>query len=289
MLPEISIPLFNGNITIYTFWACLSIALIMTVWMIRKLCSKYGVEKSLFFESAYIFFIVTFLVSRLAHILLFYGIPGKSSFLVDYPSSFFSMSDFYFSFTGFILWIITSLWIIGKRYTIAQMRSIVDITVISLLFWAIIAYLWALLGGQIYGVEVNGVLSIDYSTSNPSLGDFRRFPLAAIYIMTAILSFTLAYLFKVAHPKDGYPTYVAIVAFSTLLLIGEFFNDASRDHFSSLFWLAQGWHFLNANQLLAIVWVIWGIRGMKHLMDSSTDDILPKKTANEKEIEKKLS
>jgi len=28
---------------------------------------------------------------------------------------------------------------------------------------------------------------------------------------------------------------------------------------------------------------------MKHLMDSSTDDILPKKTANEKEIEKKLS
>lgn len=219
-----------------TFGVCLTISFGLFYWMLRRLGRKYRINTAFFSVNLLTFFLTTFLVSRLAHVLLFLGIPTKSAFLTEYPFwSFFLTPDFFFSFGGAIVGFLTVFLIIFADRESDDRDDALDIVVISGLFATIVGYLGAFLGGQTYGVKSTGIFSVDYLNSNFILADFPRFPIALFYVFFVILIFSFCYIVKKLHKEKGLSAGLGSLLFGIMWFIGEWWNDSSGDNFSYLF------------------------------------------------------
>jgi hypothetical protein len=237
---------------------------------------KYHINTAFFSANLHAFVLVTFFLSRLAHVILYIGLPTKSAFSWEFPiSSFFLMSDFYFSLWGALLWFFGTFLFFFRDRDDADRDDALDITVISWLFAAILGYLWAFFGGQTYGIRSESFLSVNY-VDNPILAEFPRFPLALVYFLCIIFIFSFTYIIKKLRPERGFAAGVGALLWGIMWFIGEWWNDASSDNFSYLFGLLTDWKVFNFNQILSLFLMAWGAWRIAHIVPSPLSDwIIP--------------
>lgn len=273
MYPELyTFTLGDNSVPVMTFGVCLTISFILFYWMLWRLGRKYQINTAFFTTNLLVFFLMTFFVSRLAHILLYIWLPTKSAYSGEFWfSSFFLMSDFYFSLGGAIIWFFATFFYLFRERDDADRDDALDITVISWLFWAAIAYLWAFLGGQTYGIRSESFISVDY-INNPILAEFPRFPLALIYMLCIIFIFSFTYIIKKLRPERWFAAAVGALLWGIMWFIGEWWNDASSDNFSYIFGLISDWKIFNFNQLLALFLMAWGAWRIAHIVPSPLSD-----------------
>ncbi len=268
MYPELyTFTLWNISVPVMTFWLALTLSFALFYWMLWRLGKKYSLQTSFFSADLLLYVFVTFFVARLAHVLLYYGISGKSAFSIEYfITSFFFVSDFYFSLGGAVVWFFGIFLFLFRKKEKEDMYSTLDIVVISWLFASIVWFLWAFFWGQTYGI-LSESFWIDY-TNNPILAAYKRFPLALIYFIGSLFIFSLTYITKKLRPEVGLASSVWALLWWIVWFLCEWWNDASSDNISSLFGLIIDWKFLNFNQYIALVLIVWGVWRLAHIIPS---------------------
>ncbi len=269
MFPELYTFTFGDtSVPVMTFGLCLTISFILFYWMLWRLGRKYQINTAFFSTNLLVFFLVTFFVSRLAHVLLYLGLPTKSAYSGEFWfSSFFLMSDFYFSLGGAIIGFFGTFYYLFRERDEVDRDDALDITVISWLFGAAVGYLGAFLGGQTYGIRSESFLSVDY-INNPILAEFPRFPLALIYMFAIIFIFSLTYIIKKLRPERWFAAGVWALLWGIMWFLGEWWNDASSDNFAYIFGFISDWKLFNFNQILSLFLMAWGAWRVAHIVPS---------------------
>ncbi len=269
MFPELYTFTFGDtSVPVMTFGLCLTISFILFYWMLWRLGRKYQINTAFFSTNLLVFFLVTFFVSRLAHVLLYLGLPTKSAYSGEFWfSSFFLMSDFYFSLGGAIIGFFGTFYYLFRERDEVDRDDALDITVISWLFGAAVGYLGAFLGGQTYGIRSESFLSVDY-INNPILAEFPRFPLALIYMFAIIFIFSLTYIIKKLRPERWFAAGVGALLWGIMWFLGEWWNDASSDNFAYIFGFISDWKLFNFNQILSLFLMAWGAWRVAHIVPS---------------------
>lgn len=273
MYPELyTFTLGDSSIPVMTFGLCLTLAFGLFYWMLWRLGRKYQINTAFFTVNLLAFFLITFFTSRLAHVLLYLGLPTKSAFSDEFPlASFFLMSDFYFSLWGAILGFFGTFLFFFRNREKADRDDALDITVIAWLFGAIVAYLGAFFGGQTYGIRSDWILAVDY-INNPILAEFPRFPLALMYVLFILFIFSLTYIIKKLRPERGLAAGVGALLWGIMWFIGEWWNDASSDNFSYVFGFLTDWKIFNFNQILSVFLIGWWAWRIAHIVPSPLSD-----------------
>lgn len=273
MYPELyTFTLGDTSVPVMTFGLCLTLAFGLFYWMLWRLGRKYQINTAFFTVNLLAFFLVTFFVSRLAHVFLYLGLPTKSAFSGEFPvSSFFLMSDFYFSLGGALLGFFGTFLFFFRDRDDADRDDALDIVVISWLFGAIVGYLGAFFGGQTYGIRSESFFSVDY-INNPILAEFPRFPLALVYFICIIFIFSFTYIIKKLRPERGLAAGVGALLWGVMWFIGEWWNDASSDNFAYLFGFITDWKIFNFNQILSLFLMSWGAWRIAHIVPSPLSD-----------------
>jgi hypothetical protein len=128
-------------VPVTTFGVTLTVAFFLFYWMLKRLGKKYSINTAFFSVNLLSFFLTTFFVSRLFHVILYAGLPTKSAFSLEYPFlSFFLMSDFYFSAGGAVVAFFGLFWFHMRPRDREDREEALDITVISWVFASIMAY-----------------------------------------------------------------------------------------------------------------------------------------------------
>jgi len=269
MYPELySFTFGNSAIPVTAFGVSLTIAFFLFYWMLRRLGKKYSINTAFFSVNLLSFFLTTFFVSRLLHVILYAGLPTKSAFSLEYPFlSFFLMSDFYFSAGGAILAFFGLFWFYMKQRNVVDREEALDISVIAWVFAAIMGYFWAFLGGQVYGVRNEWIFAVDY-INNPILAEFPRFPLAIVYVLSTLTIFSLIYIVRKLRPERWLAAGIWALLWWMMWFIGEWWNDASSDNIAYLFWVFSQWKILNFNQIIALGLMAWGSWRLAHIIPS---------------------
>ncbi len=273
MYPELYTFSFGDTtVPMMTYGVGLIVTFILFYWMLWRLGRKYEINTSFFSVNLLAFFLTTTLVSRLFHVILYYGLPTKSAFTFEFPIlSFFLMSDFYFSLGGAIVGFLIVLLILLRNKEPADRDDVLDIVAISWLFGSIVGYLGAFFGGQTYGIRSEWILSVDY-INNPILAEFPRFPLAVVYAICIIFIFSLCYIVKKLRPERGLAVALAALLWGIMWFIGEWWNDASSDNIAYLFGFLTDWKVFNFNQILAFCMMCWGSWKLAHIIPSPLSD-----------------
>ena len=169
----------------------------------------------------------------------------------------FITDNYSLSFAGGIVWfIIVFIW---KTWNIRKDREKYwDVIIPAFLIAAPIWYIWALLGGQIYGIVLDTFFSITYSNFD-SIVPFQNptFPLPIFYALFSLITALFIYRIeeKIVIP-EWFIWYIGMGVFAIILFLGEFLNGAS-DLFSSRV-------FINLNQIIALCIItyslIWLVR-----------------------------
>lgn len=269
MYPELySFTAGDSTIPVTTFGVTLTVAFFLFYWMLRRLGRKYDINTAFFSINLLSFFLTTFFVSRLLHVILYAGLPTKSAFSIEYPFlSFFLMSDFYFSAGGAVVAFFGLFWIHMRHREVVDREESLDITVISWVFASIVAYLGAFLGGQVYGVRSESIFAVDY-VNNPILAEFPRFPLAIVYILCTLVIFSLIYIVRKLRPERGLAAGLGALLWGIMWFLGEWWNDASSDNIAYVFGLFSHWKILNFNQIISLVLMAWGSWRLAHIIPS---------------------
>ena len=275
MYPELfTFSLWDSTIPIMTFGVCLTIAFGLFYWMLRRLGQKYQINTAFLSVNLLLFFLATFFLSRLFHVLLFLGIPTKSAFLTEYPFwSFFLTPDFFFILERTAVRFLVVFYLLFAKREPQDRADALDIILISGLFATIVGYLWAFLRGQTYGIKSQGIFAVDYLNSNFILADYPRFPIALFYVFFVLLIFSFCYIVKKLRPKEkGLSAGIGSVLFGILWFIGEWWNDSSADNFAYLFGLLTDVKLFNFNQLLSIGMILWGSWKIATIIPSPLSD-----------------
>ncbi|MDD2487583.1 MAG: prolipoprotein diacylglyceryl transferase [Candidatus Gracilibacteria bacterium] len=248
MFPQIQF----GGVTIYTFGLALSISFILFFWMLYRLSLKFGINTNFFLGNVFFFFISSFAFSR-----FFYVIAEWRDFKYIFDQGvlkFFFMSDYNFSLIGGVVGFMLVLYINIKKFKLNS-NKYVDAVVLSFLFAAIIGYIGAFLGGQIYGKPTDLAIGIAYTnTLSKNPYSSPTFPLAIIYSIISFLLFVGLYMARIFIKIEGFIGYIGIIIFASILLIFEFFNGSS-DIFSSFI-------YINLTQIGALGLILIGARGL---------------------------
>lgn len=251
------------GVTVHAFGLALALALAMFLWMSYRLAGKVQADRAFLSANVLWFILAGVVVSRLGFFLAEWrdykflfseGSWFQAVFMSDYNLS---LAGAAAGFSGLFLWNSRTL---RKR----DRMALVDVFVLAFLFAAVAGYVGALLGGQVYGSAVpNGsAWGVTYDhPATPVPGDRARFPLAAAYAAVTFLMFCGLYIAHVLTNVAGLVGYAGLVAFASVLLVGEFFNG-NPDMFRSLV-------FLNLNQLVAAFTIFAGLRGMLSIAKNS--------------------
>ncbi len=252
MFPQF--PFLGANV--HVFGLAIALGLAMFLWMSHRLAGKAQTDRKFVADNVLWFVLAAIVVSRLAFFasewreykfLFSEGSWFQAVFMTDYNVS---LAGAVAGFAGLFVWRSRSL---RKKDRLA----LVDVFVLSFLFAAIVGYVGALLGGQVYGVAMpaGSAWGVTYShPATPVPGESARFPLAIVYATVSFLLFFALYVAHVLTHVAGLVGYAGIVAFASAVLVAEFFNG-DTDMFKSVM-------FLNLNQLGALAAIFTGLRGM---------------------------
>lgn len=243
------------DIKIYTFWIFLLLSWIVFFACLHFFAQQKSVIKpifsdifsftlSIFFFGRLFYFFSDWRNSKFMFQELFSSTAGVTHFLHD----FFISNNYNLSLSGWIIgFIIVFLYKVRKHK--ASFRRQIDIILPSFLIAAIIGYIGAFLGGQVYGIASNSFLSVDYNTKYSTLPG-RLFPLAILYIVGfIILLWIWRFLIKKKNMVDGYIWFILLGGLGVLLFFAEYLSGAP-DMFEV---------FIRINQLTGIVFIILSI------------------------------
>lgn len=239
MYPIINI---SDDIIIHTFGIFLLIAGAVFFSLLHFFSLKKGIVQHIF-SDLFSFILTPFILGRIFHIIaewrdekfIFMDLIEWKGFL-GFLSKIFLTANYNLSFAGCVLWFLI-VFFIKTRKNKADRPIYYDIIIPAFLGAAVIGYLWAFLGGQIYGIPYDGLFSIIYNTKE-SIVPLRNgvFPLPFLYIFWIIL--IGVYLFKIFKKSQSLPDwflgYLGFWLFGILLFLGEFLNGSS-DMISSSF------------------------------------------------------
>ena len=245
MYPQFELPY---GITLYTFGLSLSVAFLLFFWMLNKLSKKYGINANFFIGNAFPLFLSSFLFSRLFNLL-----SEWRDFVSDGFVRFFFTSGYDFSLAGGVFGFFLVLFFRLNRHKLAPGKYL-DAVIVAFFFAGVIAYMGAFFGGQIYGKPTYlpfGITYTDPESVNPYTSPV--IPLALIYALFSFVFFVILYIARETFVKiEGLVAYVGMTAFSSVLLVAEFWNGA-EDSVKSVF-------FLNLTQIMAVILIFYSIR-----------------------------
>lgn len=247
------------GITIYTFWFLMVITWALFMWLLQHFSWKQWISKSIFWEHTVIFTIALLLVGR---ILYLFAEWRNEQFVLkelsngnvwEFMKLFFTPWHYQFSLVGGVLGFIGVFLYLTREKRKDRPRYL-DAMVWAFLSAALLGYIAALLGGQIYGIRYDGPFSIIY-THKLSIVPYHTgvFPLPIIYcIGTAlILIFMRSVERKFTEIPAGFIGYIGVGIFSSMIFLGEFLSG-SEDMFESYF-------LLNLNQFWALFGIIFSV------------------------------
>lgn len=227
--------------------------------MLNKMCKKTGVNQNFFAGNALLFVVSTFLFSRLLFVIAEWR--DFKYLIEDRFLNFFLMTDYNMSFIGGVIGFLLVL--IYKLYRYQQSHEkYIDVVVVSFFFAAIVGYLSAMLGGQIYGRPTSLPIGIVYQGEDMNIPYTSAvIPLALFYSLLSFLTFSILYILKEMYRIPGFVGYVGIGLFSTFLLVGEFFSGTED--------IAYSMTGLNITQFGAITGIffsgIWMIKQIRKI------------------------
>jgi len=159
------------------------------------------------------------------------------------------------------LFFIVLLWKIKKYHL--SIEKYLDCIVLSFFFAAIIWYIGAFFGGQIYWKPTTLPIWIVYNNSNANVPFYWDiFPLAIIYAIISFALFVLLYIQRVISKTDWTVGYLWMFIFSVLLFGLEFLNW-DPDIF-------QSFMVLNLNQIWAIIIALTSFRWLRKIGRAKT-------------------
>jgi len=237
------------GIPVYTFWISLTICFFLFIWMLKKLCGRFGINDTFFFNRLLWYFLSVILFSRIFYII---GHWNEFAFM-ESAKHFFMINNYQLSligaFFGYFLVLFGSI-----IYYNLRSAKYIDASVLSFLFSAVVWYVWAFLWGQIIGKDTNFWIEIMYSTSYSQV---PIFPLALIYALCFFLLFCVLYMLSVFIHIRGILWYSGLVAIGAIFLIFEYFN-VRQDFFQTNFSYIS----LSLTQLWSIGLIIFGVCGL---------------------------
>jgi len=219
-----------GNIRIYTFGLFLIIAWIIFFFLLHQLSQKKGIKNHIF-SDVISFTLVIFLFSRLFYMFgdwrneqyAFRGLLGGDGW-GQFMSQFFLRDDYGFSLLGGIIgFFLVFFWKIRKKPRSAV--GYLDIIVPSFLAAAIVGYIGATFGGQLYGIPFDSPISLSYNTKYSAISAERgRFPLPLLYaLLVGILFFFSQKLSKKQLP-EGFIGLILMGFYGGGLFLFDFLN-----------------------------------------------------------------
>ncbi len=215
MYPEIILPFLD--IKIFTFGLALSLAFGLFFFMLYKLSVKTGINSNFFFGSALPLVLSTFIFARL--VFIFSQWRDYKYLVTDRFLHFFLMNDYNLSFIGGVIGFVLVLGYKLIRFNQPQ-EKYVDTVVLAFLFAAVIGYIGAFLGGQIYGRPTELAIGIVYKYENANVPYTSAIiPLAVFYSIGCFFLFSGLYILREIFKIDGFVGYIGIAFFSLMLLV----------------------------------------------------------------------
>ena len=232
---------------IYTFWLTLTLCFFLFLWMMKKLAPRYNYDFNFITKNILVLFLSTLIFSR-----LFFVIGKWSDFkYIKNPIEFFVTNDYNLSLIWWLFGFILAFSIIVKIKK-EKIDKYIDPLVISFIFVLFIWYIWALLGGQVYGRPTDFWIEILYKhLHSPIPYKNAIFPLPIIYSVLYFFLFSALYILSMYVHLRALLGYLGMIIFASLLLIFEFFSGKfdilkeSNETFS-----------INITQLLSIFLII---------------------------------
>ncbi len=134
------------------------------------------------------------------------------------------MTDYNLSFVGGVLGFLLVLFYKLYRYQQPKEKYL-DVLVVSFLFAAIIGYVAAFVGGQIYGHPTSLPIGIVYRGDSVNIPYTSAIlPLALFYSLGSFILFSGLYIAKEMFKIPGFIGFMGIALFSLMLFVGEFFS-----------------------------------------------------------------
>lgn len=254
MYPFITI----GDIRIYVFGLFLVCAWILFFSCLHFFSQKKGISKPIFSDNIMSFTLAIFFSSRLFDMLTQWReykfifqdfLSGETSFLHLIYEFFISTNNDMYGLSlagGIIGFLILFLYKTQKQKNLRA--RYLDVIMPSFLIAAVVGYIGAFLGGQVYGAPSEWFFAIEYTTKFRNIPfNGPVFPLAFFYILIIIVLLVIysKYLNKKSLP-DGYAGYILLGVFGIALFIWDLFSG-SPDIFEI---------FIRINQLVGILCII---------------------------------
>jgi len=217
---------------IYTFWISLLLSFFAFLWMLKKLCGKFWINTTFFFNRILIYAISVLIFSR-----LFYVISKWHEFkFIKNPLDFFFMNDYNFSLIWAIFWFLIVLFISIILHWLRSWKYI-DASVLSLLFVLPIWYIWTLLWWQVYWSPTNYWIEILYKNSfSPVPYQIPIFPLPIVYAFIFFILFSILYIIAMFLKVRWIVWYIGLILISSTFLIMENYSW-KVDYFKMEYWI----------------------------------------------------
>ena len=262
-------PLFHiwPLVEVHMFWLLIIASWIVFFWLLHKYSTEHGLSRNIFWDIVF-YTLSIFFWSRIFYILtdwrnekyLFINLVEGNWFL-DFLHGFFITENYNLSLAwGIIGFLVVFFWKIYKARV--NMEKSIDVLVRSFFWAAILGYIGALLGGQIYGVPYDSIFSTLYTNKNSivPIGS-ARFPLPILYIVFSLIGWLLIEkLRKTLSVPDGFIGYVGIWFYGLMLFLFEFWSG-SGDMFQSYP------PYIGINQTIGLIFIgfstLWIIKNMK--------------------------
>lgn len=252
------------GIEIYTFGITLTICFFAFLYGIKYLSQRFGYNPGFFFNNIIWYFLSVFIFSRLFFVISRWD---DLKFIKD-PFEFFIMSNYNFS----LFWAIFGFLLvafINIKIEKSSMRKYIDGLTLSFLFVLFLGFVWALLGGQVYGRETTFGIEILYS--HPfTLVPYQVpiFPLPIVYAITSFLLFSVLYILSALIHIRGLIGYLGLLVFSATVLILE--------SFSGRFDILSAYVFFNLNQVYALVVAGWAMYELwkLYIVDNMQNEVI---------------
>ncbi len=133
------------------------------------------------------------------------------------------MTDYNLSLFGGIIGFMGVLIYRLTRYS-QKNEKYVDAVVIAFIFAAIVGYIGAFLGGQIYGRPTSLPIGVIYSENVNIPYTSAILPLALLYSLGAFIIFSGVYISREFLKISGMIGYLGVALFSLMIFVGDFFS-----------------------------------------------------------------
>jgi hypothetical protein len=244
---------------IYTFWIFLALSFLVFYVFLIKLSKKNNFSMSIFSNNILFYFFSIFFFSR-----LFYVISRFNDLkYIDSFSDFFATVDYNFSLFWAIFWFIT-VFLINLKFRWEKVIKYLDSLVIAFLLAMVVGQIWALLWWQVIWKTTDYWIELVYNNSFSPVSSTPVFPLAIVYIILFFVEFAFLYILSMYIKVKWFIAYIWLILFSLIILIFENFSWRI-DVFDNYF-------FLNMNQIIAIILMIFSFYKLYKLSQISAKD-----------------